>query len=356
MRLALSLGRRGLGRTWPNPAVGCVIVSNGRVTGRGWTKPGGRPHAETGALTQAGAAANGAVAYVTLEPCAHHGQTPPCAAALIAAGIRRVVVGCTDPDARTAGKGLALLRAAGVTVATGCLATEAARDNAGFFNRIRRGRPLVTLKLAASFDGRIATAAGESRWITGPAARHFGHYLRATNDAVMVGSGTALADDPTLTVRGLGSDQQPVRIVCDTHLATPPRGKLGQSATDATPVWMCHGPPAELSQWQKTGAKLIACATGDTGHLDLADVMEKLADLGLTRLYCEGGGKLGAGLLAAGLVDQLVGMTAGLVLGAEGAPSIGALPARALADVQRFKLDLTRRVGDDVLHIWRKST
>ena len=201
MRAALALARRGLGTVWPNPAVGCVIVDRGRVVGRGWTQPGGRPHGETEALGRAGEAARGATAYVSLEPCCHWGRTPPCTDALIAAGIGRVVVALEDPDPRVAGDGVRRLRAAGLDVETGLCEAEAAEINAGFFCRLRNGRPLVTLKLATSLDGRIATGRGESQWITGPPARERAHALRAAHDAIMVGTGTVLADDPQLTCR-----------------------------------------------------------------------------------------------------------------------------------------------------------
>jgi len=259
MRLALALGERGLGRSWPNPAVGCVIVKDGRILGRGWTRPGGRPHAETVALAQAGAAARGATAYVTLEPCAHHGRTPPCAAALAAAGLARVVTALADPDPRVDGGGHAMLRAAGIVVETGLMAESAATHHRGFLARVTAGRPMLTLKLATSLDGRIATATGESRWITGPASRRMVHALRARHDAVMVGSATARADDPSLTVRGLGIAHQPVRIVADSRLSTPPGGALGRTAREV-PVWMLHGPdapPAARAAWEATGARLL---------------------------------------------------------------------------------------------------
>ena len=233
MRLALALGRRGQGRCWPNPAVGCVIVREGRIVGRGWTAPGGRPHAETVALAQAGAAARGATAYVSLEPCAHHGATPPCATALIEAGVARVVAPLEDSDPRVSGRGFAMLRMAGVQVVTGLLAEQAALDHAGFFLRTRAARPWVTLKLAMSFDGRIATARGMSRWITGPQARRVVHGARARHDAVMIGAGTARADDPMLSVRDLGIAHQPSRSAahgqaCDKRPRDPalalPRG------------------------------------------------------------------------------------------------------------------------------------
>ncbi|MGY4803023.1 bifunctional diaminohydroxyphosphoribosylaminopyrimidine deaminase/5-amino-6-(5-phosphoribosylamino)uracil reductase RibD, partial [Teichococcus aerofrigidensis] len=214
MRAALALAARGLGNTWPNPAVGCVIVKEGVVVGRGWTAPGGRPHAETEALRRAGAAARGATAYVTLEPCCHWGRTPPCADALIAAGVARVVVAMQDPDPRVDGAGLRRLREAGIAVASGMLEAEARALNAGFLKRLASGLPLLTLKLATTLDGRIATRAGESQWITGPAARRAAHALRGRHDAVLVGSGTALADDPDLTCRLPGFAPVPtVRVV-----------------------------------------------------------------------------------------------------------------------------------------------
>ncbi len=356
MALALSLGRRGLGNTWPNPAVGCVIVNGARVVGRGWTQPGGRPHAEPVALAQAGDAARGATAYVSLEPCAHHGQTPPCADALIAAGIARLVAPLEDNDPRVAGQGFDRLRAAGVTVTTGVLAGQAARDHAGFFLKTEQNRPFVTLKLATSFDGRIATATGESQWITGPDARRLVHAMRLRHDAVMVGAGTARADDPSLTVRGLGDVQQPVRVVVSRHLDLPLTGTLARTAGEV-PVWLCHGPdaePAVTQAWAGLGARLIPCALLGRS-LDPASVLSGLAQGGLTRVFCEGGGALAASLLQAGLVDELVGMSAGKILGAEGRPAIGALGLDRLSDAPRFSLRETRPVGTDLLHIWSRD-
>ena len=219
MRAAFALARRGLGNVWPNPAVGCVLVSDGRVVGRGWTQPGGRPHAETEALRRAGALARGATAYVSLEPCSHWGRTSPCADALVAAGVRRVVAALEDPDPRVSGSGITRLREAGIAVETGLGAAEAAEINAGFLTLQRLGRPLVTLKLATSLDGKIATVTGESQWITGPPARAYAHKLRAEHDAIMVGTGTVLADNPQLTCRLPGlTVRSPVRVVLDRHL------------------------------------------------------------------------------------------------------------------------------------------
>ena len=353
MRLALSLGRRGMGNTWPNPAVGCVIVRDGRIVGRGWTQPGGRPHAEVVALAQAGAAARGAVAYVTLEPCAHHGQTPPCAQALIDAGVARVVAALDDTDPRVAGRGFAMLRAAGIEVVTGVEAEAAAADHAGFLLRQSEGRPLVTLKLASSFDGRIATATGESQWITGPAARRLVHAMRARHDAVMVGAGTARADDPSLTVRDMGVARQPVRVVISRHLDLPGDGVLARTARDV-PVWLCHGPDVSAERaeaWTARGARLIECDLAGRS-LDPASVLRGLGAAGLTRVFCEGGGALAASLLQAGLVDRLIGMTAGMALGAEGRPAIGALGLDRLAEAQRFRLEEARAVGPDLVHTW----
>lgn len=357
MRLALGLGARGMGRVWPNPAVGCVIVAGGRVLGRGWTADGGRPHAETRALALAGAAARGATAYVSLEPCAHHGQTPPCAQALIAAGVVRVVTALEDPDPRVAGGGHGQLRAAGVRVETGVLAGEAARDHRGFLSRVRLGRPMVTLKLAASLDGRIATATGESRWITGPEARRAVHAMRARHDAVMVGAGTALADDPLLTVRGLGIARQPVRVVCDSRLSLAPDSALGRSA-GAVPLWLCHGPaapPGTRAAWEDAGARLLPCAGGADGRLAIDDVLARLGDAGLTRVFCEGGGTLAASLLAAGLVDELAVFHAGRVLGATGLPAVGPLPDVPLAQAPRFRLLDCQHMGPDTLHVWERA-
>ncbi|MFD1342864.1 bifunctional diaminohydroxyphosphoribosylaminopyrimidine deaminase/5-amino-6-(5-phosphoribosylamino)uracil reductase RibD [Litorisediminicola beolgyonensis] len=356
MAHALSLGRRTMGRTWPNPAVGCVIVKDGRILGRGWTQAGGRPHAETQALAQAGDAARGATAYVTLEPCAHHGKTPPCADALIAAGIARVVAPFEDSDARVAGQGFARLRAAGIEVTTGILADAAGRDHQGFFLRVEQGRPMVTLKLASSFDGRIATASGESRWITGEVARRRVHLERLTHDAVLVGAGTARADDPSLTVRGMGAVSQPVRVVASRHLDLPLMSGLARTARDL-PVWLCHGPDvpsATRATWKDLGATLLSVPVRGR-QLDPAGLLQALGQAGLTRVYCEGGGQLAATLLAADLVDELIGVTAGLALGAEGRPSLGAMGIGRLDEAPRFRLIETQDLGGDVLHRWARG-
>lgn len=355
MRLALALGRRGLGCTWPNPAVGAVLVNGGRIVGRGWTQPGGRPHAEVVALAQAGDAARGATLYVTLEPCAHHGKTPPCAEAVIKAGVARVVSALEDPDVRVAGRGHTMLRNAGIDVVVGTGAAQARHDNGGFLSRISRARPFVTLKLANSFDGRIATADGESQWITGPQARRQVHALRASHDAVMVGGGTARADDPRLTVRDLGITQQPVRVVASGGLNLPDDGALADSAKEV-PLWLLHradAPADRIRRWQSLGATCLEVPAQPSGSLDPAAMLKALAANGLTRVFCEGGGDLAASLLRHGLVDELVGFTAGLALGAEGRPSLGPMGLQRLADAPRFDLQEVRVLGPDIMHRWR---
>ncbi len=348
MAHALRLASRGLGQVWPNPAVGCVLVRDGRVLGRGWTAPGGTPHAETQALAAAGDAA-GATAYVTLEPCAHHGRTPPCAEALIAARVTRVVTALTDPDPRVAGRGHALLRAAGIEVTEGVLAPEATRLNAGFLKRVTRGLPFVTLKLAASLDGRAAMASGESRWITGSEARRAVHAMRMQHDAVMVGAGTARADNPDLTVRALGAAHQPVRVVLDPGLRHDPHSRLGATARQS-PVWMLHGPAAPAGNraaWAATGARLIELPDSHAGT-----ALRALAAEGLTRVLCEGGATLAASLIREGLVDELALFHGGVLIGGEGHPLTGPLRFDLLGEAPRLTLVETRRLGPDTLSIW----
>jgi diaminohydroxyphosphoribosylaminopyrimidine deaminase / 5-amino-6-(5-phosphoribosylamino)uracil reductase len=358
MRTALSLAARALGRSAPNPAVGCLIVRDGRVLGRGWTGDGGRPHAETMALAQAGAAARGATAYVSLEPCAHHGRTPPCSDALIAAGIARVVIPLIDPDPRVAGRGVAALEAAGIPVDRGCLEAEAGALNRGFFTRIAEGRPMVTLKLAQSLDGRIATASGESRWITGPAARREVHAARARADAVLVGAGTVRADDPRLDVRDLGlPGARPLRVVAGGRLRMPARGHLAASARHM-PLLICHDPRAEegdRAAWTGTGAELLEIPCGPDARMDIRAMLAALGARGLTRVFCEGGGQLAASLVAGGLADEIVTYTAGLVLGADGRPGMGPLGLGTLAEAPRYRLTDVRAVGADVRAEWLRA-
>ena len=350
MRAALALARRGLGSVAPNPAVGCVVVRDGAVVGRGWTQPGGRPHAETEALARAGDGARGSTAYVTLEPCSHHGRTPPCADALVAAGIARAVVATGDPDPRVSGAGLARLRAAGIAVDEGVLKAEADALNAGFFLRVREGRPLVTLKLATSLDGRIATPSGESRWITGEAARARAHLLRAEHDAILVGSGTALADDPMLDIRLAGFEAaRRLRVVLDGRSRLPATSRLAASAR-SHPVLLVTRPQADASVLAACGVE-IARTDGSPRA-----VLALLADRGITRLLVEGGGAVAAAFLRSGLVDRVVRFGAGKVLGGDGVPAVGALGLARLADVPAYVLQAQETCGDDVLETWARAT
>ncbi len=352
LRAALGLAARGLGQVWPNPAVGCLIVKDGHLVGRGWTQPGGRPHAETEALARAGAAARGATAYVTLEPCAHHGRTPPCSQALIGAGIARAVVALEDPDQRVAGRGLADLGAAGVAVTTEVCADEAAELNAGFLLRIRTGRPLVTVKLASSLDGRIATHTGESRWITGEAARARGHLLRATHDAIMIGVGTAVADDPELTCRLPGLRRRsPVRIVVDGNMRLPLTSRMVQSAGTA-PTWLITlaGSNSERRQaFADCGVKVMTVPHGPGGMPDLEAALHLLGEQGLTRMLVEGGGRLVASLARAGLIDRVAWFRAATLIGGDGMPAVAPFGLERLAEQPRFQHTGLMALGEDIL-------
>jgi len=306
MRHALVLATRGLGRVAPNPAVGCVIVdAAGHIAGRGWTGAGGRPHAETVALARAGPRAKGATAYVTLEPCSHHGVTPPCAEALIAAGVARVVGAAVDPDPRVQGRGFARLKEAGVAVTPGVLEAEARALNAGFIKRIEQGRPLVALKIAQSADGFVAGPPGTEKWITGEAARRHGHLLRSKYDAIMVGIGTVLADDPLLTCRLPGlEDRSPMRIVLDTSLRLPPGSQLVRSAR-TVPVLVFTVANTKAQVLERMGVEIARMEPGRDGRPDLFAVLKALAERGLTRLLVEGGPAIQAALLARDLVDEV---------------------------------------------------
>ena len=348
MRAALALAQRGLGRVWPNPAVGCVIVRNGRLVGRGWTQPGGRPHAETMALAQAGGDANGATAYVSLEPCAHHGKTPPCCDALIAAGITRVVSPMEDPDHRVAGRGFARMRSMGLAVEVGLLADEAFAANEGFLMRQRLGRPKVTLKLASSLDGGIATASGESRWITGPEARQRVHLMRAQADVIMVGAGTARADDPGLDVRLAGFEGcDPLPVIVGGKAGDLP-AKL-TAALPHRPVWHVRDAGDDNGP---EGVDVIGARRGPDG-LDLSDLMQTLGARGVTRVLSEGGGAIAASLIKNDLVDEIVWMTAGLTLGADGRSAVSDLGFDRLDNAPRFTLTHLEQIGVDCLSVWR---
>jgi len=346
MELALALGRRGLGRTWPNPAVGAVIVKDGVIVGRGWTQPSGRPHAEVDALRRAGDAARGATLYVSLEPCSHFGKSPPCADAIIAAGVGRVVSAMEDPNPEVAGAGHARLRAAGITVEVGIGAEEARRDHAGHIRRMRDGRPHVLLKLAVSADGKAGAAGRKPIAITGEAVRDRVHLLRAQSDAIMIGIGTALADDPMLTCRLPGMEKSsPVRVVLDTSLRLPLGSRLAYSAHEV-PVWVIAGaeaPCASDEALAERGVRVLR-AGGDR-RLDLAAVLKLLAAQGITRLLVEGGPTLAESLIAADLVDELILFHAAKTIGPDG---IDAFDAGSLTTLtERLKKLESDRIGPD---------
>ncbi len=347
MALALALGRRGLGRTWPNPAVGAVIVKDGVIVGRGWTQRAGRPHAEIEALSRAGAAARGATMYVTLEPCSHHGKSPPCADAIIAAGVARVVSALEDPNPEVAGAGHARLRAAGIAVDIGEGAEAARRAHAGHIRRMRDGRPYVMLKLAVSADGKAAAAERRPVAITGEAVRDRVHLLRAESDAIMIGIGTALADDPVLTCRlpGMAQDS-PVRIVLDSALRLPLGSRLAQTARQ-TPVWVIAGrkptPAAEEAFW--TAGLDVLRTDENGGRLDLAAVLKLLAGRGITRLLVEGGPALAAAFIAADLVDEAFLFTSATIIGADGIDALDGAAKGAL--MRRLKPVAHEPIGPD---------
>ncbi len=357
MKLALALARRGLGTVSPNPAVGCVLVSpEGIVVGRGWTQPGGRPHAETEALRRAGASARGATAYVTLEPCSHTGRTPPCADALIEAGVIRVVGAIEDPDPRVSGQGFARLAAAGIEVSMNLFADEAALVNSGFLLHRIEGRPLVTLKTASTLDGRIATHRGESQWITGAAARRCGHMMRLTHDAIVVGVGTALVDDPQLTCRLPGLEEHsPVRVVIDTRLQLPLVSKLVRTAREM-PTWVVVSAETEADRcaaYEDLGVVVLPIEVGADHHPEPIAILKALGARGLTRVLVEGGSAVAAALMRANLVDRMAWFRAASVMGGDGAPVVAAYGVDALSQMRRFELISSQSMGDDRLETYR---
>jgi diaminohydroxyphosphoribosylaminopyrimidine deaminase/5-amino-6-(5-phosphoribosylamino)uracil reductase len=359
MQLALTLGRRGQGRAWPNPAVGAVVVRDGVIVGRGWTQPGGRPHAEPEALGRAGDAARGATLYVTLEPCSHFGKSPPCVDAIIAAGIARVVSAIEDPNPEVAGQGHARLRAAGITVDIGTGAVEAARDHAGHFRRVRDKRPHVILKLAVSSDDKIAAAGHKPVAISGEAAKARVHLLRAQSDAILVGIGTVLADDPVLTCRLPGMEaRSPVRVVLDRSLRIPATSRLVHSARE-TPLWVMTSNVSEAHAAMKLGAAgaqviRVATATAPPG-LDLSAVLQALAGRGITRLLVEGGARVASSLVAAGLVDEIWLLRGPDSIGAGGVPALDALPLSAITQSSAFKQRASEMLQNDTLTIYERA-
>ena len=357
MQMALTLGRRGQGRTWPNPAVGAVIVRDGVVVGRGWTDIGGRPHAEVEALRRAGARARGATLYVTLEPCSHVGKSPPCADALIAAGIARVVSAMEDPNPQVAGQGHQRLRAAGIGVDVGLCGNEAAHDHAGHIRRIRDARPHVILKLAVSSDDRIGLP-GRPVAITGEVARSRVHLLRAQCDAILVGIGTALADDPELTCRLPGmAARSPVRVVLDRALRLSGSSKLVHSARQ-TPLWVMTSETAEAAAAMKlgaAGAQIVRLPVTAATGLDFPAVLHELAARGITRLLVEGGARVASSFLAEGLVDEVWLLRGPGAIGEDGVAALDAMPLSAITGSPGFTERGSERLGPDFLAIYERS-
>ncbi|MBN9596506.1 MAG: bifunctional diaminohydroxyphosphoribosylaminopyrimidine deaminase/5-amino-6-(5-phosphoribosylamino)uracil reductase RibD [Afipia sp.] len=360
MQLALALGRRGQGRTWPNPAVGAVIVKDGVIVGRGWTQAGGRPHAEPEALRRAGAAARGATLYVTLEPCSHFGKSPPCADAVIAAGIKRVVSAIEDPNPEVGGQGHARLRAAGIEVDVGLCKDEAARDHAGHFLRVGAKRPFVILKLALSADDRIAAAGHQPVAITGEVAKARVHLLRAQSDAILVGIGTVLADDPMLTVRLPGLEaQSPVRVVLDRALRLPGESHLVHSARQ-TPLWVMTSDLAEAPAAMKLGAAgaqviRVPVTDGPPPGLDLKLVLSALAERGITRLMVEGGARVASSFLTAGLVDEVWLLRGPDAIGRDGIPALDTQPLSVITRSPRWRAHATEALGKDTLTVYERT-
>lgn len=355
MAAALRLARRGLGQTGANPSVGCIILSpQGRVLGRGRTGAGGRPHAETEALREAGEAAHGATAIVTLEPCAHHGKTPPCAEALIAAGLARVVIALRDPFPQVDGKGAAALRAAGITVIEGPGESEAREIAEGFLLRVTKRRPHFTLKLGLSLDGRIAAANGESRWITGPEARAHAHMLRAQSDAILTGAATALRDDPMLNVRLPGLEHlKPARVVLDRTLSLPLTSQLVRSAK-AQPVLIFGAEGADQSRADAltdAGCSVQLLPSNQTG-LDLNAVATALYERGHARILVEGGGRLSAAFVAARLADRLAIFRSGKLMGGDAIAAFAPLGVRHPNEAPGFRRTGVQTLGKDLLETY----
>jgi len=355
MRLALTLGRRNLGHAWPNPAVGAVIVKDGVIVGRGWTQAGGRPHAEVEALRRAKKAAQGGTMYVTLEPCSHQGQTPPCADAIIRAGIARVVSALEDPNPEVAGKGHARLREKGVAVEVGLGAEEARRVHAGHIMRVTQGRPYVLLKLAVSADGKAGLAGRKPAAITGQTAWTRVFQMRAANDAIMVGIGTVLSDNPQLTCRLPGMfERSPVRVVLDATLKLPLSTSVVATVRE-TPTWVfTSSRPSAIAEeiLQQRGCKVFR--VGDTdGNLDLAEVLQVLAEQGITRLMVEGGPKLAGSLAAAGLVDELALLRGEKIIGEGGIEPLEGMPLDGFTG--QLQAQARERLGPDVLETYERT-
>jgi diaminohydroxyphosphoribosylaminopyrimidine deaminase/5-amino-6-(5-phosphoribosylamino)uracil reductase len=348
MKMALDLSRRGLGRTSPNPSVGCVIVKDGHVIGRGWTSDGGRPHGEINALQQENDVRNATV-YVTLEPCAHHGNTPPCAEALVEAGVSKVIVATGDPDTRVSGKGIEILQNAGIEVFEGLMKEEADKINQGFFLKVTDKRPLITVKIASSEDGKIAKIKDEQSWVTGPGARMRGHLYRANHDAILVGINTVLIDDPMLDCRIAGlSSQSPIRIILDSHLRLRTASKICETAReiDTWVMTLCQD-REKITSLEAKGISVIKIDKNAEGRISLTHVSEVLAKRGITRLLSEGGAQVNASLIKEGLVDHLIWFKSTESIGATGVNALYDISITELGDYLNLTLIDEGVVGED---------
>ena len=355
MAMALRLAERGLGQTWPNPSVGCLLVHSEKIVGRGWTQPGGRPHAETEALKRLPSKLAPLTAYITLEPCAHHGETPPCVEKLVDAGVERCVVAILDPDPRVSGRGIESLKAAGVSVEVGLLSEKAEALNLGFLSRINKNVPMTTVKMATSMDGSIATRSGDSKWITGPRARARAHLMRAKHDAIMVGAETARRDNPHLTCRLPGMrDRSPVRVVVDTYLSLPLDSHLVATAS-AIPTWIVTADETKTSQsssFEAAGVTILRVGSDGEGMLEVGEIMSELARKGITRVLVEGGQKLVTSLMRADLVATLSWFRAPLIIGEDGVGSIGALGFDEIKMLRRWRRISWEQLGEDTLECY----
>jgi diaminohydroxyphosphoribosylaminopyrimidine deaminase/5-amino-6-(5-phosphoribosylamino)uracil reductase len=348
MRRALQLAERARGRTTPNPLVGAVLVKEGRVVGEGYHRRAGEPHAEIVALRAAGPEARGAALYVTLEPCSHHGRTPPCSDAVIQAGVARVVAATKDPDPRVNGRGLATLHAAGIEVEVGLLEAQARRQNEVFFKFVTHGLPFVTLKTAMTLDGKIATRTGDSRWVTGERARAYVHRLRAEHDAIMVGIGTARADDPLLTARRHGA-RNPLRVIVDARAELSLASQIGRTLCEVPTVvaTTVAAPAARRSALREAGAEVVELPGAD-GRVDLKALLQELARRPVTSVLLEGGAELAASMLAAGLVDKVICFIAPKIVGGRDAPGpVGGEGLARMADALPLHHVTCRRFGPD---------
>ncbi|KAB0669329.1 bifunctional diaminohydroxyphosphoribosylaminopyrimidine deaminase/5-amino-6-(5-phosphoribosylamino)uracil reductase RibD [Oryzomonas sagensis] len=352
MKRALALARKGVGKTSPNPAVGCVVVKDGRVVGEGWHRKAGLPHAEVNALSMAGSLAQGADVFVTLEPCSHTGRTPPCAKALIAAGVRRVVAGMVDPNPLVAGKGFALLRKAGIMVEHGVMEAECRAINRPFIKHVTTGLPYVTYKCAMTLDGNIATVTGESQWISCPDSRRYTHRLRAAHDAIMVGVDTIIADNPQLTVRHV-KGRNPLRIILDTRLRTPESvGVLSESMAPGTIIATTESNPRVHLRYTQQGATVIVCDEYD-GRVSMVDLLQKLGKRGIQSILLEGGSRLAGEMLQNNAIDEFIFFLAPKIIGSDGFAPFTLRGITSMDQAIKLQFGQIAHSGQDIIvHAW----